>query len=55
MVAVVLATHLLEKVFVVRDDNQLEVRLHLSCLDDLVQAPSQGLDVIAVEVGRWFV
>ncbi|KAK4647483.1 uncharacterized protein QC761_0001440 [Podospora bellae-mahoneyi] len=51
-VAKVLAPHVLQKLLVVGDDNQLQVPLRLPRLDDPVQAARQAADVVAVEVGR---
>ena len=37
------------------DDNELEVLLVLSTLDDLVQGLSESRDVVSIKIGCWFV
>lgn len=55
MIAEVGALHVSEKLLVVRDDDQLEVRLLSSCSDDVVQRLSQRPDVVPIEIGRRFI
>jgi len=39
----------------VSDDNELEVLLVLSTLDDLVQGLSESRDVVSIKIRGWFV
>jgi len=52
VVAEVGAFHILKEFFVVRDDNQLEIRLLPSCSDDVVERLGKGPGVVMVEIRR---
>ena len=55
IVAEIRALHVPQEILVMGDDNQLEVRLLPSCLDDVVERFGQGSDVIPVQVRGRFV
>ena len=52
MVAEVGTFHVLQEVFVVRDDDELEVGLLLSCPDDVVERLGKRTNVVAVQIRR---
>jgi hypothetical protein len=47
--------HVFQELFVVGDDNELEIGLVLASLDDAMQGNSQSLDVVLVEIRGRFV
>lgn len=49
------APHVPQELLVVRNHDELEIALRLSCADDGMQALRQTLDVVPVEVCRRFV
>lgn len=49
------AIHLAEKVFVMGNHDELEVGLLLSFPDYVTKRLCQAFDVLAVEIGRWFI
>jgi len=55
VIAELCTLHLLQELFIVGDDNELEVLLVLSTLDDLVQGLSESRDVVSIKIGCWFV
>lgn len=54
-VAKLLTAHLFQKIFVVRDDDDLKIGLLTTLLDDAVERVGQRADIIRVQVGRRFV
>jgi hypothetical protein len=55
VIAELCTLHLLQELFIVSDDNELEVLLVLSTLDDLVQGLSESRDVVSIKIRGWFV
>ena len=49
------ALHELEELLIVRDDDQLKVRLLLPCSDDIVEGLGQRSNVVPIKVCRWLV
>jgi hypothetical protein len=47
--------HLLQKLFVMSDDDELEIRLMSSNLDELMERGSKSLDVICIEIRSRFI
>ena len=54
-VAEVRTLHISEEIFIVRNDDQLEIGLLLPRLDDVVQRFCQRLDVVPIKIRRWFI
>jgi hypothetical protein len=48
-------SHFLQELFVVGDDDELEVRLMLSVLDNLIQGLSKRLDIVAIQICSGFI
>jgi hypothetical protein len=55
MIAELGTLHLLQELFIVGDNDELEILLVLSTLDDLVQGHSESRDVVSIKIGCWFV
>jgi hypothetical protein len=55
VIAELCTLHLLQELFIVGDDNELEVLLVLSTLDDLVQGLGESRDIVSIKIGCWFV
>jgi hypothetical protein len=55
MIAELCTLHLLQELFIVGDNDELEILLVLSTLDDLVQGHSESRDVVSIKIGCWFV
>lgn len=49
------ALHVLQELFIVSDDDELEIRLVLAVFYDLVQRFRERLDIVPVKVGGWFI
>lgn len=55
MVTIILALHFLQEILVVGNDDELEVRLGHTSLDNVVQALRKRLDIVMIEVCRGLV
>lgn len=49
------ALHLTQELLVMGDDDELEILLLTSSLDDLVQRLSESFNVVLIKVRRWFI
>jgi hypothetical protein len=55
MIAELCTLHLPQELFIVGDNDELEILLLLSILDDLVQGHSESRDIVSIKIGCWFV
>jgi len=55
MIRKLITTHMLQELLVVGNDNELKILLVTTVVNDLIERNRQCLDVIRVEIRRWFV
>lgn len=55
VVAEIRALHVPQKVFIVRNDDELEIRLCLPRANDPVKRFGETANVVVVQIGRWLV